>query len=500
MQSGTHIHVQRHPYPLLVPIIIALWLAGHVALPMPLQAEGEPFVLMSRGYNGTSANGESWVCGVSADGRYIAFHSTATNIVATPAAPGPPFEAVYLHDRTTGTNSLISINPDGSVATTIGACNLSADGNTVIFASPGNELPGDGNGGVVDVFAVDRATAQTEIVSIGSEGQYGESGSFGSAVSGDGRYVVFASYGVLVPGVPSGAQHVYLRDRQNDTTILLSVAMDGSPATPGVAYQPTISRDGHYAAFASLADNLVPDDTNSATDIFLRDLTTATTSRLSVNRDGIQGNSHSTAPHISADGRYIAFYTLATNLIFPHTQLATSNVIIRNRDLTELYSVAWRGAYQGYGQNFPLGISADGQKVLFRTDDYRYDSRDTNNAYDIYLSTLHPAGNPADFLTVLPDGSPFQGDSGGSEEFPLRGAYFSDDLQVIAFDSNAINIVPADSDPDSDVYLHLGPVETSPSTVTVSAWQVEKADDPALGVAIALLTIGGIAALLKRRG
>lgn len=472
----------KHPFAGILVIILFLGITWHITHPHPMQAEGSPYLLISRGYDGSPANGESWVCGVSADGRYVAFHSTATNIVASPVAPGGSFEATYLHDRTTGVNSLISINQEGTVATTTGACNLSADGNTVIFASASDDLPGDGNGDFVDVFAFDRAMGQTELISIGSEGQFGDSGSFDSAVSGEGRYVVFASYGTLVTGIPSGGQHIYLRDRESNTTTLVSVAPDGSPAAPAIAYHPTISRDGQYVAFASLAENLVPNDTNFATDIFLRDLTAATTTRLSVNRYGTQSNHHSTFPRISADGRYIAFYTLAGNLIAPHAELATSNVIIRDRDLTELYSVAWRGTVQGYGQNLPLGISADGQKVLFRTDDYRYDSRDTNNAFDIYLSTLNEAGNPADYMTVLPDGTAMQGASGGSEEFPLRVAFFSDDLQTIAFDSTATNIDPADTTPNSDVYLHLGTVGTSPSAVTLSAWQVTSETDSAVAV------------------
>ncbi|HVM97377.1 MAG TPA: hypothetical protein VMT89_13365 [Candidatus Acidoferrales bacterium] len=144
--------------------------------------------------------------------------------------------------------------------------------------------------------------ADPNVLSVAASGTIGP-----FAISSDGRYVAFYSYALnLVAGDTNGRSNVFVRDRQTNTTTLVSVGSSGTLGN-GDSVNPAISADGRYVVFYSNASNLVADDTNASSDVFVRDLQTNTTTRVSVDSSGVQGNSASYGPAISADGRYVVF-------------------------------------------------------------------------------------------------------------------------------------------------------------------------------------------------
>ena len=187
---------------------------------------------------------------------------------------------------------------------------ISADGRFVAFSSRATNLvPGDTNGRL-DVFVHDRQTGATSRVSVGSGGTQGnsDSGDFANpALSANGRYVAFMSVATnLVVGDTNSVPDVFVRDRKTGTTSRVSVGPGGAEANLQ-SYQPALSADGRLVAFQSNAENLVPGDTDGRADVFVHDRTTGKTTRVSVGSDGAQanGNNHSFA--LSADGRFVAF-------------------------------------------------------------------------------------------------------------------------------------------------------------------------------------------------
>src|SRR5881396_495531 len=159
----------------------------------------------------------------------------------------------------------------------------------------------------------------------------GTSDSLGSVISADGRFVLFlSSANNLVTNDDTGRfVDVFLRNRTNNTTTLVSVNLTGAGGGNGHSVSPVISADGRFIAFESEAANLVPNDTNGVSDVFVRDLQNGTTTLVSVNGSGAGGNGASTSPVISADGRYVAFVSDAWDLVANGTNGA-SDVFVRD--------------------------------------------------------------------------------------------------------------------------------------------------------------------------
>jgi Tol biopolymer transport system component len=187
--------------------------------------------------------------------------------------------------------------------------------------------------GLLLVAAAGPAAAQgatTQRVSASSTGAQGLGYSDDPALSADGRYVAFSSEASnLVPGDTNDTYDVFVRDQQTGTTSRVSVSGTGEQGSD-YSYDPAISADGRYVTFASGAWNLVPGDTNDTTDVFVRDRRTGTTGRVSVSGTGEQGNGESFSPVLSADGRYVAFDSDASNLV-PGDTNDTNDVFVRDR-------------------------------------------------------------------------------------------------------------------------------------------------------------------------
>ncbi len=216
--------------------------------------------------NGTQNNtGAS----ISADGRYVGFSSSANNLV-----PGDTngIDDAFVYDRQGGTIVRISVASDGTQGNGYSSgCQISADGNFASFSSSANNLvPGDTNG-TLDIFVYDRQTDTIERISVASDGTQANSQSTGGSMSANGRFVGFASSASnLVPGDTNGTNDAFVYDRQTDTIQRVSLASDGTQAN-SQSMAPSISSDGRFVGFSSWASNLVPNDTNGVSDIFVYD-------------------------------------------------------------------------------------------------------------------------------------------------------------------------------------------------------------------------------------
>jgi hypothetical protein len=229
-------------------------------------------------------------------------------------------------------------------------------------------------------------------VSVATGGAQGNGNSELSSISADGRYVAFNSEASnLVGGDTNGFLDTFVRDRQSGTTARVSVSSGGAEGNgeSGPYTGLSISADGRYVAFWSYATNLVGGDTNGVSDIFVHDCQSSVTERMSVDSAGAQGNDYSGTPTISADGRYVAFGSIATNLVGGDTNYAY-DVFVHDRQsgTTERVSVATGGAESSGGAT-PRAPPAAVTLAFWSYSDDLVDG-DTNGFSDIFVRDRGP--------------------------------------------------------------------------------------------------------------
>jgi PKD repeat protein len=381
---------------------------------------------------------------ISADGRYVAFSSTATNLVDVDTNGCGD---VFVHDRQTGQTTLVSVASDGSQGNDgSGQASISADGRFVAFRSYASNLVDNDANGYPDIFVHDRQTGQTTRISVASGGIQGNNDSGYPSISADGRFVAFRSYASnLVSGDANGTWDVFVHDRQTGQIACISVASDGNQGNgySGSPYAPAISADGRYVAFDSDASNLVSEDTNGTWDIFVRDRQIGQTTRVSIAFDGAQSNGGSLYASISADGRYIAYNSEASNLVANDTN-GYWDLFVHDRQTgqTARVSVTSAGS-QGDGDSFFPSISADGQRVAF--DSYASDlvGDDTNGMRDVFLHNRQTGQTVR--ISVASNGS--QGN--GHSWLPS----VSGDGRYVAFESEASELVGSDTNGHWDIFV-----------------------------------------------
>jgi len=378
---------------------------------------------------------------ISADGRYVAFQSDASNLV-----PGDTNGSsdIFVRDRQTGTVERVSVDSAG-VQADFGCTlfSMSADGRYVAFQSyASNLVVGDSNG-TWDVFVRERQSGTTRRVSVDSAGVQGNDSSYAPSISADGRYVAFYSFASnLVGGDTNAERDVFVRDLQTGTTERASVGLGGAQGN-GFSLYPAISADGRYVAFSSNAPNLVAGDTNDAEDIFVRDRQTSTTERVSVDSAGAQGNGSSGDPSISGDGRYVAFWSSASNLVASDAN-GFRDVFVRDRQTgtTELASLTTAGL-QGNNESIFPSICADGRYVAFWSYAYNLVQGDTNFANDVFVHDRQAGTTERVSLDSA-------GAQGNSHSLALS---ISADARYVVFESDASNLVPADTNSVTDIFV-----------------------------------------------
>jgi hypothetical protein len=343
--------------------------------------------------DGTKGFGSSTWPFITDDGRYVAFQSDARNLL-----PGGTNgrQHIYVRDRVAGTTELVSMSTAGVQADNLNDIgNLSGDGRFAVFISyASNLVPGDSNGSP-DVFVRDRHAGTTSRVSVSSSGGQANGSSFWPRISADGRFVAFVSVATNLAGNDANGtvEDIYVHDMQTRTTRRVSLSSAGVQAN-SVSTVPALSSDGQTLAFVSFASNLVPGDTNGEFDVFVRDLQTGSTERVSVSSSGAQGNDESGAPYMSPDGRFISFHSLATNLVAGDTN-GFLDVFRHDRltGTTDLVSLSSTG-FQGNADSDNAAITADGSRVVFYSNADNFVADDVNASLDVFLREVNAPNAP----------------------------------------------------------------------------------------------------------
>jgi len=334
--------------------------------------------------NGAQANGPNSTPDISKNGRYVVFQSNATNLVAN---DGNGLTDIFIRDRKKNKTKRVSTRSNGGEANgTNTQPSISADGRYVAFASSASNLVSGDSNGQFDVFVKNLKNGKVTRVSERSNGTQGNGTSSDPVISPDGRHVVFTSSATnLVPNDSNGFADIFFHTRSSKKTIRVSVASDGAQGD-AVSFLPTVS-NGKIVAFVSGATNLVPNDTNATTDVFIRNVGKKQTRRMSVSNAGIEGNlgSGNSTPGLSEDGRLVVFPSDATNLVAGDTN-AVADVFLRDRKKQTIKRVSVR--FDGTEANGVSGvseISLDGRFVSFASNATNLVGGDTNAFTDIFL-------------------------------------------------------------------------------------------------------------------
>ena len=436
---------------ILAPLSVAASALALAVLAAP-PALGHPPGITERvsiGPGGAAADNDALLPAISGDGRYVAFWSDASTLVA---GDTNGTSDVFVHDRSTGVAERVSVDSrerqsDGAEAvgvldTNFGPPAITPDGRYVAFASSATNLVKGDKNNAVDIFLRDRLLGTTErVTAVGRKTVANAESSF-PAISSDARFIAFQSFADnLVPSDTNFTSDVFLLDRQAGTIVRVSVTSTGEQAG-NASRSPAITPDGRFVAFESDA-LLVPGEVeDSAGDVYLRDLQAGTT-------EGISGGSelvgHSGGPKITPDGRFVAFHSWDDGLV-PGDTNNSYDVFVRDRSsgALERVSVDSAGA-QGNDWSLGASITPDARFVAFHSFADNLVAGDTNFDYDIFVRDR--ATNTTVRASVRSDGS-----EGGLSLASLNPS-LSADGTVVAFQSEA-DLVPDDTGFPVDVFVH----------------------------------------------
>ena len=340
------------------------------------------FELLSQSTSGVRGNAKSLKPVPSVDGSVVTFQSSASNLDGSDTNGKLD---VFVRNRTTDTTRRVSETSSGGQANGDSTYpQISPNGRYVVFASTASNLAASDGNTRSDIYRHDLQTGRTEHVSVSTSGGASNGNSLYPAISGDGRYVAFQSSSTnLVAGDTNGQTDVFLRDMQTGRTELVSLSSSGAQGA-GTSHYPDLSDDGRYVIFISVARNLSSGDTNNFNDLFVRDRTTNTTTRLTRGVGNTQINGNTISPEISGNGQVIVFGSEASNLVAGDgNRVADVFTVNRQTGVIRMMSVDG-GNNEGPQRSFQQHISQDGRHVVFSTVS-RLQGSDTNGAQDVYL-------------------------------------------------------------------------------------------------------------------
>jgi Tol biopolymer transport system component len=420
-------------------------LAGIALVPAGIAHADTATTLVSATVAGGPSVGISGAPSISADGRYVAFSSSADDLV-----PGDTNHAadVFVRDRQTGAITRVSVDSAGVPGNgPSGPTSISGDGRYVVFASDATNLvPGDTNK-AGDIFRHDMTTGATTRITVNLFGEQADSDSYHPVISADGQHIAYDSYaGNLVPQDTNGTHDVFEYDVADGRTDRVSVDPYGRQGN-GMSYLPSISADGRYVAFSSFASNItLYADTNHADDVFVHDRLFGYTDQVSIDVAGNEGNSASRYGAISADGRYVVFHSYASNLV-PGDTNNRDDLFVRDRwrNTVTRIDVGPNGEQLAGGTSPDVwpSLSADSRYIAYESGADGLVSGDYNGVWDIFVRD-QVVGRTS-LASVAGDGS--QGDDHS------RRPSLSADGRHVAFTSYAGNFVPGTSPHSSNVYV-----------------------------------------------
>lgn len=419
-----------------------LLLASAVAAAPTAHAAGLERVSVTA--DGLEASGSSSSVVLDRAGRYVAFSSNAANLVP---GDGNARTDVFVRDRKLGTVVRASVDDAGTEARNHSlGLSMSADGRLVLFASLANNLVPDDRNGAPDVFLRDLKKGTTTRISVDANGVEGNDESLRGTLSGNGRVVAFTSFASnLVAGDDNDDADVFVRDLKTGTVTRVSVGPGGVQANGGSLQSAcaALGGNGQVVPFASYASNLVDGDTNGQLDVFVHDAKSGRTERVSVASDGTQGDVDSMHGTVSANGRWVAFDSSATNLVAGDSN-GKSDVFVHDRKthVTERVSVASDGS-EGTGNSVLPSISADGRWVAFFSGASNLVDGDTNGALDVFLHDRKTGATTRVSVAA-------SGDAGNADS---SSPCLSANGRFVGFESDASNLVADDGNARSDVFV-----------------------------------------------
>lgn len=390
---------------------------------------------------------------------------------------------VHSQTPTPASNNIQRVSVDGKgeqVAGVSGSSDyppgLSADGGLVAFDSLASSLVPDDTNGVSDVFVNDLLRHKTTRISVDSSGAQGNNASYGPVMSADGRYVAFESRATnLVPGDTNGTADIFVYERDTGTVSRASMG-PGSSEADGASWRPSISADGRFIAFCSAASNIVANDTNGAPDAFRVDRQACERVRVSANSDGHQSSGGCSRTAMSLDGRFVAFQSGATDLVDGDSN-HQADVFRHDLETGETVLVSVNsdgGQANGDSGSHGIGISEDGRLVAFDSDATNLVPDDNNNASDVFVRDVD--GGRTERVSVGSDETEGTGGSG------LGGLALATSGRYIAFESRAPNLVQGDANDASDIFLHDR--ESGRTAIVTVAWDEASAGDSSYAPAI----------------
>ncbi len=386
---------------------------------------------ISIGSNGVQANGYSGSSSLSDDGSYISFESDATNLVPNNTNG---YTDTFIYNRLNKTVELISIAPNGTQANgSSSSGSISGDGKYITYASFASNLVSGDTNAKRDIFVYNRIDKTTELISVAPDGTQANGSSYPSVISDDGRYIAYESEASnLVSGDTNGKRDIFVYDRIDKTTERINIAANGTQAD-GSSRLGSISDDGRYIVYESEASNLVSGDTDGKRDIFVYDRIEKTTQRINVAANGTQANGDSTSGSISGDGKYIVYESDASNLVLGDSN-GKRDIFIYDRikQTTERVNVAVNGT-QSNGYSEKASLSDDGRYVAFLSDANNLVSNDTDGRANVFVRdrvTQTTARYTADSFPTL-----------------------SGDGQNILFNSSISSLVAGDTNNAGDVFV-----------------------------------------------
>jgi len=339
-------------------------------------------IRISTGSNGTQANGASFGPALSANGRYVVFSSAATNLVV-----GDNNEAVDVFRKDLQTGATIRVSTDSRGIQADGASDsatISANGRFVAFASDAGHLVADDTNAARDVFVKDLKTGKLTCVSCDGDGQLGNRHSLSPSINSSGRLVVFASLADnFAKADGNSASDIFVKNVATGDLFRVTTNASGEEAN-GYSLAPAICGNGRYVVFYSTANNLTPNGGNFRSDIYIKDLKTGALANLSTNAQGELGDAFSFNPTISANGRYVAFYSYASNLVAGDTN-SSADIFVKNLKSGAVTRLFDGSLSERVDDRFTQpAINGNGRFVAFESEASTLVANDTNHAGDVF--------------------------------------------------------------------------------------------------------------------
>lgn len=395
----------------------------------------------------TQANGNSFLVANSADGRYVAFDSDASNLVG---GDSNGVRDVFIRDRTSASLERVSISSSGAQSSYLSrSASISTDGRYISFESMGTLAPGVGSG-VFQIYRRDRVSGVTELVSSNSSGVAGTAHSMRSSISADGRYVLFySSANNLIAGDNNSARDVFIKDMQTGGVERISVSSTGV-AGNGDSFEAAMSSDTRFISFTSMATNLTGGTIARQRHTYLRDRQTGSTKLISKTSAGVLANQPTFSPALTDDGRYVVYYSKASNLA---AGTSGANIQILLYDGISGNTALLSRGVTSHGHDGPEGndlsyspsISADGRFVAFTSFANNLISGDNNGVSDILL--LDRQTNELQIISQSENGELGNGAAIGTPALSRSG-------NSIAFSTYASNLLAGDTNNVADIFVH----------------------------------------------